>query len=323
MWRAVGLSILVSGALTVGAGVLVGDVHAVGAAVPSPAPTTTALLLAETPAPPAPEPAVVPVATPTPAPVHPSFAPLAQRIAAITAAAGGRVSVTLVELGGPAPSSLSVNGSARIDAASTYKLPALIDEARLIAAGTNSGSGQLCYQDADWEDGWFTDYSPGDCYTRTELAQRAGHFSDNTAGHMLVRDLGGSSALNAFATSLGARNSSFFEGNTTTSDDLASLLVAEASGAVGGAAAQAWLYPLLTHTNYESGIPAGIPSTARAVHKTGQLDPVVSDAAIVSGGRNGTYVLTVLTSEPGGSDGWAEIAQVSAAVWQYEAARQS
>ena len=229
--------------------------------------------------------------------------------------------MSLVELGGPVPGSWSVNGSQRIDAASTYKLPALMKESQLVSSGAVSGSGPVCYQDGDWEDGWFTDYSAGSCNARSELAQRAAHYSDNTAGHMLVRDLGGNDVLNAFASSLGTHNSAFFDGNTTTSDDLTSLLVAEASGRVGGSAGQAWLYPLLTHTAYEAGIPAGVPATATVVHKTGEVDPVVNDAAIVSGGRNGTYVLTVMTDAAGGPAGWAEVAQISAAVWQYEAAR--
>ena len=132
---------------------------------------------------------------------------------------------------------------------------------------------------ADYESGWFDDYEEGACFTRNELAIRAGKYSDNTAGHMLVRDVGGGEALNAWVASIGATSSNFFDGNTTTSADLAFLWAAEAKGDLGGAAAHAWLYPLLTNTRTESGVPAGV-SGATVVHKTGTIDLVDNDAAL-------------------------------------------
>ena len=179
----------------------------------------------------------------------------------------------------------------------------------------------VCYEEADYEDGWFDDYVPGACFTRNELASRAGLYSDNTAGHMLVRDLGGSDALNAFARKHGATSSDLFDANTTTAHDLAVLLAAESAGQLGGPAAEAWLYPLLTNSHYEAGIPAGLPKGEKAVHKTGELDLEVNDAALVTGGANGAYVLVVLTDNAGGEAGWNLIAQISAAVAKYEAAR--
>jgi beta-lactamase class A len=193
--------------------------------------------------------------------------------------------------------------------------------AQLIAAGKLDPAGEVCYQDADWEEGWFDDYTTGACYTRAELAYRAGHYSDNTAGHMLVRDLGGGEALNSYAASLGAQNSSFFDSNETSADDLARLLAAESAGRTGGAQAQAWLYPLLTNTRYEAGIPAGVPGGVVVVHKTGELDAQVNDAGIVSGGKSGSYVLAVMTDGLGGDAGMSLIAEISAAVWAYEATR--
>jgi beta-lactamase class A len=283
----------------------------------SPSTTSAATPAADTPAPPAPD----PKPTLVPAPVRPSFASLAAAIDAITAPTGTEIGVSLIELGGPAASSWQVGGSLQMDAASTYKLPALMELAQLVAAGKVDPAGQVCYQDADWEDGWFDDYATGACYTRDELADRSAHYSDNTAGHMLVRDLGGGDALNTYASGLGAQDSAFFDVNVTTADDLARLLAAEAAGNAGGAQAQAWLYPCLTSTAYEAGIPAGVPAGATVIHKTGELDAQVNDAAIVTGGKNGTYVLTVMTNGPGGDAGWSLIAQVSAAVWAYEAAR--
>jgi beta-lactamase class A len=277
---------------------------------------TTAL---DTPAPPVPLAVAV---APVPAPLHPTFDALATNVNAIIASSGGQVEVSLIELGGPDPGRWEVGGSQQMDAASTYKLAALVDEAHQIANGTLDPAGFVCYQDGDWEDGWYTDYTTGVCLTRNDLAGRAGTYSDNTAGHMLVRDVGGASALNAYSAQLGATNSSFFDSNLTTADDLATLLAAEANGNAGGAKAMAWLYPKLTNTRFEAGIPAGVPAAGTlVVHKTGELGSTVNDAGLVSGNKNGPYALAVMTDGPGGDAGWSVVARISAAVWAYEAGR--
>lgn len=245
---------------------------------------------------------------------------LVARTGQIVSASGANVGVTLIELGGSNPLVWSYDGAGVFTAASTYKLAALMMEAQNIAAGQTDPNGLVCYEDGDYEDGWFDDYEDGACFTRNELAWRAGIKSDNTAGHMLVRDLGGADALNAWAAAHGATTSAFFVGNTTTANDLAALWAAEAKGQLGGGAAQAWLYPFLTGTATESGVPAGVGPGATVVHKTGVLDQEVNDAALVQAG-NKSYVLTVMTDGLGGSDGWQLIASISAEIQQFEASR--
>jgi beta-lactamase class A len=246
---------------------------------------------------------------------------LAVALDAVAATGGGAsVGVTLVELGGTDPVSWSVNGGEVFTAASTYKLPALMLEAENIAAGETDPNGLVCFQPYDYETGWFDDYAVGACFTRNELALRAGIYSDNTAGHMLVRDVGGADALNAWAASVGATSSEFFSANTTTSSDLATLWDVEALGELGGATAQAWLYPMLTGTRTEGGVPAGVAGVT-VVHKTGTIDLVDNDAALVTSGPDGAYVLVVMTDGLGDAAGWQLIASISAAVWQFEAAR--
>jgi beta-lactamase class A len=240
----------------------------------------------------------------------------------LAAASGASVSVTVVELGGSDPLSWSLDGGAVFTAASTYKLVALMMEAQNIASGATDPNGLVCYQDSDYEAGWFDDYGPGECFTRNELASRAGQQSDNTAGHMLVRDVGGVDALNAWAASVGTTDSAFSDPNTTTAADLAVLWTAEAKGSLGGASAQAWLYPLLTGTTTEAGVPAGI-SGSTVVHKTGAIDAVENDAALVTAGPDGAYVLVVMTDGLGGAAGWDLIAGISAAVWQIESSRRA
>lgn len=245
---------------------------------------------------------------------------LAISIQQLIAVSGASAGVTVVELGGTNPVVWSVNAEAVFTAASTYKLAALMLEAQNIAAGRVNPNGYVCYQEEDYESGWFDDYEAGACFTRNELATRAARYSDNTAGHMLVRDVGGGEALSAWVASIGATSSNFFDGNTTTSADLAFLWAAEAKGDLGGAAAQAWLYPLLTNTRTESGVPAGV-SGATVVHKTGTIDLVDNDAALVTSSPSGAYVLVVMTDGLGGADGWQLIANISTVVWRFEGAR--
>ncbi len=265
-----------------------------------------------------------PSATPIASVAEPAARDTSALVAALQqliAGSGATVGVTVVELSGADALTWSLDGGAVFTAASTYKLVALMMEAQNIASGKTDPNGLICYQSSDYEAGWFDDYAPGVCFTRNELASRAAKQSDNTAGHMLVRDVGGADALNSWAASTGATDSAFFVGNTTTAADLAVLWAAEANGSLGGAAAEAWLYPLLTGTTTEAGVPAGVPAGTTVVHKTGALDTVENDAALVASGPDGDYVLVVMTDGLGGPSGWQLIAGLSAAVWQAEVSR--
>lgn len=238
----------------------------------------------------------------------------------IAAGSGAQVGIDLEELSGPRRMSLSVNGTQSFYAASSYKLPLLMAEAQQIAAGQVSPSDVLCYDPSDQEDGWFTDYDIGTCFTRQELAARAGLYSDNTAAHILVRYLGGPDALNQYARWAGMSSSTLWDPNDTTATDLSTVWVNEVLGRLGGSQAQQWLYPILTHTAFEQGIPAGVPGNVTVVHKVGSMYGIETDSAYVTNGRT-SYVLTVSVSGPDEGTGWSVIAQTSQRIWQYETSR--
>jgi beta-lactamase class A len=249
-----------------------------------------------------------------------AFEQLQSDLQTIAAQSGARVEVSLQELSGPRRNSLSIGGSQSFYAASAYKLPLLMAEAQQIAAGDASPSDQLCFDANDAEDGWFADYFDGSCFTRDELALRVGRYSDNTAAHILVRYLGGPDALNAYAKSIGMTASALWTPNTTTADDLTAAWTNEVLGRLGGMAAQGWLYPLLTHTVNEHGIPAGLPGTATVVHKVGTMYGTENDSAYVVNGRI-SYVLSVGVDGIDEAAGWSTIARVSARIWRYELTR--
>ncbi len=253
--------------------------------------------------------------------VHPGFDGLQRSVAAVLSGAGATGGVSLTEVGGPGPQSWSYDGDQQFVAASTYKLPLLMEEAENVSAGRWHGDDSLCYQDGDYEDGYYSDYEDGTCMSRSELEHRVGLNSDNTAAHILVRYDGGTDALNQYARSHGARESAFYDPNSTTSNDLARLWANEAAGRAGGRGAQRYLYPLLTHTSYEDGIPAGVPPGTTVVHKVGVVDDEVNDAALVPKGPRGAYVLAICTQGPAGDAGWKVLADISHAVWQFETTR--
>jgi beta-lactamase class A len=270
------------------------------------------------------QPSATATATPTP-PVTTVLASsaldrLKADLTGMVAHSGARVGISLQELSGPRRVGFSVNGGQRFYAASTYKLPLLMAQAQQIASGQARPSDLLCYAPGDYEDGYFMDYAPGACFSRQALAVRVGTYSDNTAAHILVRYLGGGDALNRYARTIGMSASALWVPNTTTPDDLNAAWVTEALGRLGGAAAQGWLYPILTHTAYERGIPAGLPRGTTVVHKIGAMDATHADAAYVTSGHI-TYVLVISVEGLDEGAGWSLIARISGRVWQYESGR--
>ncbi len=276
---------------------------------------------------------------PSPLPVPPvttvlapsAFEQLQSDLEAIAAQSGARVGISLQELSGPRRNSLSLNGNQSFYAASAYKLPLLMAEAQQMATGETSPSDILCFDPSDAEDGWFDDYDAGSCFTRDDLVLRTGRYSDNTAAHILVRYLGGPDVLNSYAKSIGMVASALWIPNTTTPDDLTAAWLDEVLGRSGGPAAQGWLYPVLTHTANEEGIPAGLLSsaalstpgaakTATVVHKVGTMYGTENDSAYVVNGRT-SYVLSVAVDGIDEAPGWSLIARISARIWQYEASR--
>jgi len=267
-----------------------------------------------------PLPPAIPAPPVTTVPAASAFDQLRSELETMVVRSGARVGISLQELSGPRRNNLSVGGGATFTAASAYKVPLLMAQAQQIASGQARGADVLCFDPGDAEDGWFDDYGLGSCFTRDELSLRAGRYSDNTAARILVRYLGGADALNAYAKSIGMTASVLWVPNTTTPDDLTAAWVNAALDRLGGAAARQWLFPLLTHTVNEHGIPAGLPASATVVHKVGTLDGTENDSGYIVSVRT-SYVLSLAVDGIDETLGWSLIAQISARIWQYESGR--
>jgi beta-lactamase class A len=104
--------------------------------------------------------------------------------------------------------------------------------------------------------------------------------------------------------------------NLVTADDLVLLLVALAEGRLAGAAATAEAERVLRAQTYRAGIPAGLPAGLEIGNKTGWIDGVNHDVALVRPPDGLPVALAVLCTAPGTpEEREAGIARIATAVW--------
>jgi beta-lactamase class A len=216
--------------------------------------------------------------------------------------------------------SLALGGDRRLHAASTMKVPVLIELARRVAAGEFRWDDTLVVRNqfASIVDGSPYRLDPADdsdssLYLREgagvtlrELAHRMTARSSNLATNLLIALLD-PRRVQATARGLGADSimvrrgvedgKAFAQGlnNTTTARDLAVLLDAIAEGRAAGAESEAVVEMLLAQEFNES-IPAGLPPGTKVAHKTGWITGIMHDAAIIYPPGRRPFVLVVLTS---------------------------
>ncbi len=216
----------------------------------------------------------------------------------------------------------------RFHAASTMKVPVLVELARRVDAG-----------ELGWDEPWdvrngFASIVDGSPYRLSaaddsdstlyamegqpvpvgELARLMIVRSSNLATNILIERLG-PARVNATARALGADSIEVLRGvedtkafragrnNTTTARDLATLLLAIADGSTASAASSQRMLAMLEAQEFNDGIPAGLPPGTRVAHKTGEITATFHDAALIwgegaegqRGGESRPYALVVLT----------------------------
>jgi len=217
---------------------------------------------------------------------------------------------------------VAVNPDQRFHAASTMKVPVLIELGRRIDAH------QMRWSDSIPVKNEFASIVDGSPYTldagedsdstvyqsigaRLPLRQLATRMivrSSNLATNLLIerldavritqtiRKLGADSMLVLRGVEDGK---AYAEGrnNTTTARDLATLLLSLADGKAVGRETGAELLRILEAQEFNDGIPGGLPPGTRVAHKTGEITATWHDAALVypAGERARPYALVVLT----------------------------
>jgi beta-lactamase class A len=110
--------------------------------------------------------------------------------------------------------------------------------------------------------------------------------------------------------------------NLVTADDLARVMVALADGLLGGPGASAECERILRAQTYRAGIPAGLPEGLDVGNKTGWIDGVNHDVALVRAPGRPPVGLAVLVSAPGTpEEREAGIARITSAVWDLTMSR--
>jgi len=237
---------------------------------------------------------------------------------------------------------LFINADDSFHAASTMKVPVMIELFRRIdAGGLRLDQGILLVnQFASIADGSPYSLDAGDdsdslAYTlvgsRVPVRALIDHMitrSSNLATNALI-ELVGADRANATAHALGARdirvlrgvedNKAFRAGmnNTTTARDLAVLMAAIETGRAASRGSCDAMREILLRQEFNSEIPAGVPRGTRVAHKTGFITGVLHDAAIIYPATRPPYVLVVLTRDiPMDSIARCLIADISRLVYE-------
>jgi beta-lactamase class A len=256
---------------------------------------------------------------PSPASARTDFAPLRraidQRIAGV---AGAQVAVWLQDLA--TGDTLAINAATSFHAASTMKVPVMIELFRRADAGRLHLDSTIILQQrfASIVDGSpFTldagDDSDSSLYAKVgqpvtlrELNTRMITRSSNLATNAIIELLDARTA-NATAHALGASTIQVRRGvedtkafnaglnNTTSARDLGVLMAAIAQDRAASTASCAAMRDILLRQEFNTEIPAGVPPGTPVAHKTGWITATTHDAAIVYPPRRAPYVLVILT----------------------------
>lgn len=206
--------------------------------------------------------------------------------------------------------SFNINGEQAFFAASTSKVPLVMEMTDLINQGLFSLEEEIFYQDEDYESG--TGIIQGDIqesYSIETLMEYAIVYSDNIATQMLRRTLGDDYRNYYYETYLEGENSSIE--NILTSNDAATIL--------------AYLYNYRDTTGYETIIEnmketvfnnrlETATTTDFIAHKIGTYESNIHDIGLLDSQR--PYILTVYTDNL--IDGELFISEVSDSVWQIQ-----
>ena len=270
---------------------------------------------------------------------------LLQRIQARVAGdSGAYVGVAYIDLA--SPDTLFMNADTSFHAASTMKIPVMIELFR------RSNTGSFRMDQGLMMVNQFASLVDGSPYTLdigsdsdSTLYHRIGERvrvdsllrlmitrSSNFATNTLIT-LVGADAVTKTMRELGAKRIQVLRGvedgkafqqglnNTTTARDLAIILRAIEEGRAASPDATQQMLSILTAQEFNEKIPAGLPPGTRVAHKTGDITAVSHDAAIVYPPGGKPYVLVVLTK--GLADGAKSaklIANISSIVYSHNVA---
>ena len=284
-----------------------------------------------------------PAAAPAPASAA-SMAGLESEVRSVIRAAAGEtaeVSVAFMDL--QTGDSLLVDAQVPMHAASTMKVPVMMELFRRREVGELAMDRAMVLRNAftSIADGQTYSLSAGDdsdpaLYERVggevtvaELMERMITRSSNLATNALIA-LAEPARIAELMQRIGGRDMRVLRGvednaayragmnNSTTAYALMRVMRAVADPAVLGENASREMQAILQRQEFTEMIPAGLPAGTRVANKTGNITRIAHDAAIVYPPGRAPYVLVVLTRGFADQDAAARAGRdVSAAVWRH------
>ncbi len=221
---------------------------------------------------------------------------------------------------------LNLSGNNSFAAASTIKVPILVAFFQDVDAGkirldekltmtknvVAQGSGEMQYLPV------------GSSFTALEVATQMITISDNTATNMLITRLGGMAALNQRFKSWGLSATALnkllpdLEGtNTTSPQELASLLVRVSQGDLVTLRARDRMLDIMRRTVNNSQLPQGLGAGATIAHKTGDIGTLIGDVGLIDMPNGKRYAAAVLVKRDFNDDRAYDLVQhISRALYQ-------
>jgi beta-lactamase class A len=248
-----------------------------------------------------------------------SLTQLKPKLEALIAASGAEtVGVSVYDL--QSKQSLGINDKVSLHAASTMKVPVMMELFRQAAAKQINLDATIIVKNefaslvdgstyqlnaSDDSDDWMYQQL-GKPMTIRALIERMIVRSSNLATNILIEKAGAANTMKLMRE-LGANdiqvrrgvedNKAFRAGlnNTTTAYDLMILLRAIAENKVANARGCEEMLAILQKQEFNEGIPAGLPAGTKVAHKTGSITKIYHDASIVYLPSRKPYVIVVLT----------------------------
>lgn len=218
----------------------------------------------------------------------------------------------------PAPSALEVldlstgyhtgvNASASMPAASTIKIPVMVEVFEQLEAQQFDLAHRVVLRasDKDWGSGDLCDAPPGSSYSVAELLGKMIDISDNTATNMLIR-LVGRNKINATMRDMGLSHTrltgdirtdgwAIRRQLRTSPADLVRLLALMARRRLVDEWSSNEMISILEQDQYNTLLPEPLPEDVPIAHKTGSFFDTLNDAGIVYA-DNAPYVIAVMTT---------------------------
>lgn len=250
-------------------------------------------------------------------------APMAQLQAALASVpnyAPGHVALEIKDLATGYTS--GVNANAVMPAASTIKIPIMVEVFRQMEAGKFDLNRRVHLEasDRDWGSGDIAGASVGTGFTVSALLAKMITVSDNTAANMLIR-LVGRSNINDEMSGLGLHHThladyirtaewSVRRTLRTTPSDMVKLLTDMAKHQLIDEWSSREMIGILEHQQINTLLPVPLPDDVLIAHKTGSFNDTLNDVGIVFGPE--PYVIAVMTTNlPSLSSGRTFIRHIS------------